>query len=107
MKILKLTNCNTLVVTVLGLLASTLSIAQTADGNTGINQANTMLRSYFDSFSNVIYALGAIFGLAGSIAVFRAFTSKDHQAGNLAMGLFGGCIFLVVMGTVLKSFFGL
>src|SRR5450631_3214465 len=34
-------------------------MAQTADGNTGINQANTMVRSYFDTGVNLMYAVGA------------------------------------------------
>jgi hypothetical protein len=37
------------------------------DGNSGINQANSMVRSYFDTGVNLMYAIGAIFGLIGAI----------------------------------------
>ncbi|MBS1935675.1 MAG: DUF4134 family protein, partial [Bacteroidetes bacterium] len=39
--------------------------AQTADGNAGINQANTTVRGYFDAGTNLMYAVGAILGLIG------------------------------------------
>jgi hypothetical protein len=82
--------------------------AQTADGATGINQANTMLRSYFDPVTNVMYAVGAIAGIGGAFEVFRAFQNRGgHDAGGRAMLWFGSCIFLVVVATVLRSFFGL
>jgi len=32
------------------------------DGNAGINQANTLVRSYFAAGENLMYAIGAILG---------------------------------------------
>jgi hypothetical protein len=81
--------------------------AQTADGNTGINQANTMVRGYFDTGVNLMYAVGAILGLIGAIRVYQKWSHGDHDTGKVAASWFGSCIFLVVVATVLRSFFGL
>ncbi len=35
------------------------------DANAGINEANTKVRSYFTSGTNLMYAVGAILGLIG------------------------------------------
>lgn len=81
--------------------------AQTADGNNGINQANTTVRSYFDAGTNLMYAVGAILGLIGAIKVYQKWNHGDHDTGKVAAAWFGSCIFLVIVATVLKSFFGL
>src|SRR5580704_8750187 len=90
---------------VLGLLASLAAMAQ--DGNTGINQANTMVRSYFDTGVNLMYAVGAILGLIGAIKVYQKWSHGDHDTGKVAASWFGACIFLVVVATLIQSFFGL
>ena len=77
------------------------------DGNAGINEANTQVRSYFDSGTNLMYAVGAIVGLIGAIKVYNKWNAGDHDTGKVAAAWFGSCVFLVVVATVLKSFFGL
>ena len=81
--------------------------AQTADGNNGLSQANTMVRSYYDTATQLMYAIGAIMGLIGAIRVFSAMNKSERLAGNEIAIWFGACIFLVVVATVIKSFFGL
>jgi hypothetical protein len=81
--------------------------AQTADGNTGINQANQMVRSYFDSGTNLMYAIGALLGIIGAVKVYTKMNHGDPDTGRVAAQWFGACIFLVVVATVIKSFFGL
>jgi hypothetical protein len=81
--------------------------AQTADGNAGINQANTFVRGYFDSGVNLVYAIGALVGLIGAVKVYQKWNHGDHDTGKVAAAWFGSCIFLVIVATVLKSFFGL
>ena len=95
------------VLTMAGLLINAVVRAQTADGNTGINQANTMVRGYFDSATNLMYAVGAVVGLVGAVRVFQKWSGGDHDTGKAAIAWFGSCIFLVVVATVIKSFFGL
>ncbi|MES1249573.1 MAG: DUF4134 domain-containing protein [Chitinophaga rupis] len=81
--------------------------AQTADGITGLNQANTMVRSYFDPASQLMMGIGAVLGIIGGIKVY-ANMSSEHKTASKEIALwFGGCVFLVMVGTVLRSFFGL
>jgi hypothetical protein len=83
------------------------AVAQTADGNNGISQATTMVTGYFAAAVNLMYAVGAILGLIGAIKVYQKWNHGDHDTGKVAAAWFGSCIFLVVVATVIKSFFGL
>lgn len=76
------------------------------DGNAGINEANTKVRSYFDAGTNLMYAVGAIVGLIGAVKVYNKWNAGDHDTGKVAAAWFGSCVFLVVVATVIKSFFG-
>jgi hypothetical protein len=82
-------------------------VAKAQDGNTGINEANTKVRSYFDSGTNLMYAVGAIVGLIGAVKVYQKWNSGDHDTGKVAAAWFGSCVFLVIVATVIKSFFGI
>lgn len=42
------------------------------DGNSGINQATTQVKSYFDSGCNLMYAIGAVVGIIGAVKVLCA-----------------------------------
>jgi len=86
------------------ILVSPLLFAQ--DGNAGINEANTKVRSYFASGTNLMYAVGAIVGLIGAIKVYQKWNSGDQDTGKVAAAWFGSCVFLVVVATVIRSFFG-
>jgi hypothetical protein len=90
----------------LSLAMLTLQAAMAQDGNAGINQATTQVKSYFDTGTNLMYAIGAIVGLVGAIKVFKKWNDGEHDTGKVASSWFGSCIFLVVVATVLKSFFG-
>lgn len=87
------------------LLLSKSLLAQ--DGNEGIDQATSMVKSYFDSGTNLMYAVGALLGLIGGVKVYQKWNHGDHDTGKVAAAWFGSCIFLVVVATVIKSFFGL
>ena len=91
--------------TAIGVLTYLLVSAQ--DGNAGINQANQMVRSYFSTGTNLMYAVGAIVGLIGAVKVYQKWNSGDHDTGKVAAAWFGSCIFLVIVVTVIRSFFGL
>jgi hypothetical protein len=84
----------------------TLQAVMAQDGNAGINQATTQVKSYFDTGTNLMYAIGAIMGLVGAIKVFKKWNDGEHDTGKVASSWFGSCIFLVIVATVLKSFFG-
>lgn len=86
------------------LLLTVSTIAQ--DGNAGINEANTKVRSYFAAGVNLMYAVGAIVGLIGAVKVYQKWNSGDHDTGKVAAAWFGSCVFLVIVATVIRSFFG-
>lgn len=89
-----------------GLLATSVLHAQ--DGKQGIDQANQMIRGYFDPAVQLMYGISAIFGLIGAVRVYHAFhEGHGDDAKRRAASWFGACIFLVIVATVLRSFFGI
>jgi hypothetical protein len=90
--------------TLLFVLVSLITHAQ--DGNAGIQEATTQVKGYFDTGTELMYAIGAIVGLVGAIKVFKKWNDGEHDTGKVASSWFGSCIFLVIVATVLKSFFG-
>lgn len=89
------------------LFSLTSVIAFSQDGNAGINEANTKVRSYFDSGINLMYAVGAVLGLIGAVKVYSKWNHGDPDTGKVAAAWFGSCVFLVVVATVIRSFFGI
>lgn len=84
----------------------TYSLADAQDGNAGINEATMRVRSYFTTGTSLMYAIGAILGLVGAIKVYQKWNSGDPDTGKVAASWFGSCVFLVIVATVLRSFFG-
>ena len=77
------------------------------DGNAGIVEATTKVKGYFANGCNLMYAIGAVVGIIGAIKVFNKWNAGEPDTNKVAAAWFGSCIFLVVVATVLKSFFGL
>jgi hypothetical protein len=77
------------------------------DGTAGINDANQRVRSYFAAGTNLMYAIGAIVGLIGAVKVYSKWNAGDHDTGKVAAAWFGSCVFLVVVSTVIRAFFGI
>jgi len=77
------------------------------DGSAGINQATTQVKSYFDAGTNLMYAIGAVVGIIGAVKVFNKWNAGEPDTNKVAAAWFGSCVFLVIVATVLKSFFGL
>jgi hypothetical protein len=71
-----------------------------------ISEADTQVRSYFEPGTNLMYAIGAVLGLVGAVKVFQKWNAGDQDTNKVAAAWFGSCIFLVVVATVLQSFFG-
>lgn len=99
------TVCYALCFTLAASLIATIAWAQ--DGAAGIQEADTQVRSYFEPGTNLMYAIGAVLGLVGAVKVFQKWNAGDQDTGKVAAAWFGSCIFLVVVATVLQSFFGL
>lgn len=79
---------------------------QTGNGNAGITEATNKVKSYFDDGTKLMYAVGAVVGLIGAVKVYNKWNSGDPDTNKVAAAWFGSCIFLVVVATVIKSFFG-
>ena len=87
------------------LIAATTSAFAQGNGLAGINEATSMVTSYFDPATKLIYAIGAVVGLIGGIKVYGKFSSGDPDTSKTAASWFGACIFLIVSATILRSFF--
>jgi|GEM_PF-1905864 len=81
--------------------------ANAQDGNAGITEATMRVRSYFATGTGLMYAIGSVVGLVGAVKVFQKWNSGDQDTGKVAAAWFGSCVFLVIVATVLRSFFGL
>ena len=68
-------------------------------------EVTMLVASYFDPGTKLIYAIGAVIGLIGGVKVYSKFSSGDPDASKSATALFLSCVFLVIVGTVLRSFF--
>ncbi len=77
------------------------------DGVAGINEATNKVKSYFDAGCNLMYAIGAVLGVIGAVKVFQKWNAGEPDTSKVAAAWFGSCIFLVVVATVLQSFFGI
>jgi len=75
------------------------------NGLSGINEATSMVTSYFDPGTKLVYAIGAVVGLIGGIKVYSKWSSGDPDTSKTAASWFGACIFLIVAATILRSFF--
>ena len=76
-----------------------------AQSSAGIDQATAEVTSYIDPISNLIIAIGAVVGLIGGVRVYIKWQSGDQDTQKALMGWFGACLFLVLVGVVIKAFF--
>ena len=95
------------VLTATTILALSQLAVMAQDGLAGINEANMKVRGYFDAGTQLMYAVGAILGLIGAVKVYQKWNSGDQDTSKVAAAWFGSCVFLVVVATVIKSFFGI
>lgn len=93
--------------TVFLLLVSALTYAQGAGGGAaGITNATSAVKGYFSPAVNLMYAVGALLGIIGGVKVYSKWNQGDPDTTKVAAGWFGSCIFLVIVATILKGFFG-
>jgi len=81
-------------------------VARAQDGEAGIRAAADQVSGYFDTGCDLVYAIGAVVGLIGAVKVFNKWNAGEPDTNKVAAAWFGSCIFLVIVATVLKSFFG-
>jgi hypothetical protein len=87
----------------LGITADAL-LAQ--NGRQAITTATTELKTYVDAIGSLILAIGGVVGFVGGVRVYIKWNNGDQDVNKSLMGWMGSCIFLVLVGTVIKAFFG-
>lgn len=90
----------------LALLATITNTFAQGGGAGGIDAGASELTTYIDPIGNLILVVGAIVGLVGGIRVFIKWNSGDQDVQKSIMGWMGSCVFLMVVGVVIKAFFG-
>ncbi|MCG6190847.1 DUF4134 domain-containing protein [Maribellus maritimus] len=84
----------------------TLSVLESlGQSSAGIDQATTEVSSYIDPVANLIIAIGAVVGLIGGVRVYIKWQSGDQDTQKAIMGWFGACLFLILVGVVIRAFF--
>ena len=63
---------------VLCVLAAAGAFAQ-GQGLAGINEATSLMTSYFDPATKLCYAIGAVLGLVGGIKTYLRFAAEDYR----------------------------
>ena len=83
-----------------------LGVYQTmAQSAAGIDQATSEESSYIDPISNLVVPIGAEDGLIGGVRVYIKWQRGDQDTQKAIMGWFGACLFLILVGVVIKAFF--
>lgn len=85
--------------------AAVATVFAQGQGLAGINEATSLMTSYFDPATKLCYAIGAVLGLVGGIKTYSKFSSGDPDTSKTAASWFFACIFLIVAATILRSFF--
>jgi hypothetical protein len=106
LKFKTLSRMQVLALSATAILAMSSLAVMAQDGLAGINEANMKVRGYFDAGTQLMYAVGALLGLIGAVKVYQKWNSGDPDTSKVAAAWFGSCVFLVVVATVIKSFFG-
>ena len=66
-----------IVLAVLMILCSVEFVSAAGNGLSGINEATTMVTSYFEPGVKLIYAIGAVVGLIGGVKCYSKWSSGD------------------------------
>jgi uncharacterized membrane protein YidH (DUF202 family) len=90
---------------VLALIDSAAAFAQ--DGNKGIQEADNKVREYFKTGTSLMYGIGGLLALIGAVKVYQKWNAGEPDTSKVAASWFGSCIFLVVVATIIKSFFAI
>jgi hypothetical protein len=71
----------------------------------GLDGAAGEVKGIFSNTSNLILAIGGIVGLIGGIRVYIKWNNGDQDVQKELIGWAGACIFLLMSGVVIKTFF--
>lgn len=77
------------------------------DVSGALNNVTDQVKGYVSPILNLAYPVAAIIFIIGAIKVYRKFTNGDPDVAMTAFQLIGGAIFIGLLPTLLKSFFGI
>lgn len=83
------------------------STAAHADIGTAIDGAAGEVKGIFSNVSNLILMIGGVVGLVGGIRVYQKWNGGERDIQKEIVGWAGSCIFLLLVGTALKTFYGI
>lgn len=64
------------------------------------------VNTWYYNFSDLAFVIGAVCGLIGGLRVYSNWQSGKHHIDAQVMGWFFSCLFLSLVGAVLKALFG-
>ena len=82
------------------------SVVHAQSIGTAVDDARTQIAGIKGSVGTLILALGGVIGLVGAIRVFIKWNNGDQDVQKSLIGWGGACIFLLLSGTLITSFFG-
>jgi Domain of unknown function (DUF4134) len=88
------------------LVGITANALMAQNGKQAISSATAELKTYVDVIGSLVLAIGGVVGFIGGIRVYIKWNNGDQDVNKALMGWMGSCIFLVLVGTVIKAFFG-
>jgi hypothetical protein len=78
-----------------------------ADIGTAIDDAAGQVKGIFSNVSNLILMIGGVVGLVGGIRVYQKWNGGERDIQKEIVGWAGSCIFLLLVGTALKTIYGI
>ena len=75
------------------MIAATATASAQGNGLAGITEATSMVSSYFEPATKLIYAIGAVIGLIGGVKVYSNSPSGDPDTSKTA-GKLVRCVYL-------------
>lgn len=106
-KMKELLGRSSLLVCLFLLTASAASAQSSTAGGTGLENASTMVRGYFQNGSNLLYAAGGLMALIGAGKAYQKWNMGEPNVWTHVSSWFGSCIFLVMSATLIKAFFAI
>jgi hypothetical protein len=84
-----------------------LGFGQSPPGISELYSASGEVSRWYFSLSDLVLILGAISGMFGGLRVYSNWQSGKHHIDAQVMGWFFSCLFLSMLGAILKALFGI